>query len=110
MRLIRATCATIPPVNPLDVIAVLLVVLAVLLGFRSGALPQVGGLLGAIGGGALAIAALPALTETLDAIDPAIRPFIVLSGLLLAVGLGESIGSAVASYVNRSADTANVNR
>ena len=49
--------------NPLDVIAVLLVVLAVLLGFRSGALPQVGGLLGAIGGGALVITALPALTD-----------------------------------------------
>ena len=50
----RATCATIPPVNPLDLVAIVLVVLAVLLGFRSGALPQVGGLLGAIAGGALA--------------------------------------------------------
>ena len=42
-----------------DLVAILLVVLAVLLGFRSGALPQVGGLLGAIGGGALVILALP---------------------------------------------------
>ena len=57
----RATCATIPPVNPLDLVAIVLVVLAVLLGFRSGALPQVGGLLGAIGGGALAVLALPLL-------------------------------------------------
>ena len=49
------TCATIPPVNPLDLVAIVLVVLAVLLGFRSGALPQVGGLLGAIGGGAIVV-------------------------------------------------------
>ena len=60
---VPATCATIRAVNPLDLIAVLLVVLGVVLGFRSGALPQVGGLLGAIGGGALAILALPALAD-----------------------------------------------
>jgi S1-C subfamily serine protease len=92
-------------VNPLDAVAVLLVVLAVLLGFRSGALPQVGGLLGAIGGGALVIAALPALTDTLEDIDPAIRPFVVLGGLLLAVGLGESIGSAIGRSVARGLGT-----
>jgi uncharacterized membrane protein required for colicin V production len=82
-------------VNPFDVIAVLLVVLAVILGFRSGALPQIGGLLGAIGGAALAIAALPAVAEPLADVDPSFRPFLVLAGLLIAVGVGESIGSAV---------------
>lgn len=81
--------------NPFDLIAILLVVLAILLGFRSGALPQVGGLLGAIGGGALAILALPALADPLGGLDPAIRPFIVIAGLLVAVGIGESIGSAI---------------
>ncbi len=76
------------PVNPLDLVAVLLLVLAVLLGFRSGALPQLGGLLGAISGGALAILALPYVTDPLGELDPSIRPFVVLAGLLLAVGSG----------------------
>jgi S1-C subfamily serine protease len=82
-------------VNPLDLVAIVLVVLAVLLGFRSGALPQVGGLLGAVGGGALAVMSLPLLVEPLDDIPAGIRPYVVLAGLLLAVGIGESIGSAI---------------
>ncbi len=87
------------PVNPVDVIAVLLVVLAVVLGFRSGALPQVGGLLGAIAGGALAILALPALDDQIGALDPTFRPIVVLIGLLAAVGIGESLGSTVGRAV-----------
>jgi S1-C subfamily serine protease len=89
----------------MDLIAVLLIVLAILLGFRSGALPQVGGLLGAIGGGALAIAVLPALADPLGSVDPAIRPFVVLVGLLLAVGLGESLGSAIGRAAARALGT-----
>lgn len=88
--------------NPFDGIAIFLVVIAILLGFRSGALPQVGGLLGAIGGGALAILALPALADPLGQLDPAIRPIIVIAGLLVAVGLGESIGSAIGRRVARA--------
>ncbi len=91
--------------NPLDLIAVLLVVLAILLGFRSGALPQVGGLLGAIGGAALCIALLPVVEGPLDSVDPGIRPFVVLAGLVLAVILGESIGSAVGRAVARALGT-----
>lgn len=86
-------------------IAVLLVVLAVLLGFRSGALPQLGGLLGAIGGGALAILALPFVSEPLGELDPTIRPFIVLAGLLVAVALGESIGSTLGRRLARALGT-----
>lgn len=88
--------------NPLDLLAVLLIVVACLLGFRSGALPQLGGLAGAVGGGALAILALPALVEPLGEIDPAYRPIVVLVGLLAAVGLGESIGSAIGRAIARS--------
>ena len=51
-RRIPASCATIGAVNPLDLVAVaLLIVVGAVLGFRSGAMPQIGGLLGAIGGG-----------------------------------------------------------
>jgi uncharacterized membrane protein required for colicin V production len=92
-------------VNPLDLIAVLLVVLAILLGFRSGALPQVGGLLGAIGGAAIAIAALPLVSEPLERVDPGVRPLLVLGGLVLAVIVGESIGSAVGRTIARALGT-----
>jgi hypothetical protein len=57
-------------VNPLDLIAILLVVVALILGARSGAIPQVGGLLGAIAGGALVISLLPVLAHPLEEVDP----------------------------------------
>ena len=89
--------------NPLDLIAVLLVVLAVWLGFRSGALPQVGGLLGAVAGGALAVLSLPLLADPLGAIPAGVRPYVVLAGLLTAVGIGESIGSAIGRLIAKAA-------
>lgn len=91
--------------NPLDAIAILLVVLGLLLGFRSGAIPQIGGLLGAVAGGALAILSLPALADPIRAIDPAIRPIVVLAGMFIAVGVGESIGSAAGRNVGRRLGT-----
>ena len=88
--------------NPLDIVTIVLVVLAVLLGFRSGALPQVGGLLGAVGGGAIAMLSLPLLVDPLGELPAGIRPFVVLGGLLAAVGLGESIGSSIGGMIARA--------
>lgn len=81
--------------NPLDLLAILLVVVGVILGARSGAIPQVGGLIGAIGGGATAVLLLPVLADPLSGVDPTVRPWLVLGGLVGAVGLGESIGAAL---------------
>jgi S1-C subfamily serine protease len=92
-------------VNPLDLVAILLVVVAIILGFHSGALPQVAGLLGAVGGGALAVVALTRLSEPLDGIPAGIRPYLVLAGLLIAVGLGESVGSKIGRTAARSLGT-----
>ena len=91
--------------NPLDLVAILLVVVAVILGFHSGALPQVGGLLGAVGGGALVVLALPHLVEPLGAVPVGIRPYVVLAGLLMAVGIGESVGSAIGRTAARHLGT-----
>lgn len=91
--------------NPLDLVAIVLVVLAVLLGFRSGALPQVGGLLGAVAGGVLAVLSLPVLVDPLGEVPAAIRPYVVLAGLLVAVGIGESIGSTIGRKVARTLGT-----
>jgi S1-C subfamily serine protease len=92
-------------VNPLDLVAILLIVLAVVLGFSSGALPQVGGLLGAVSGGALAVLAITQLVEPLDAIPVNVRPYAVLAALLVAVGIGESVGSAIGRTAARSLGT-----
>lgn len=80
--------------NPIDLFALLLIGVAVVLGFRSGALPQVGGLLGAVAGGAIVVLGLPFLKGATAGIDPAVRAIVVLGGLLLIVALGEGLGSA----------------
>lgn len=79
--------------NPFDLVAVILVLFAVIIGFRSGAIPQIGGLAGAVVGGALALFALPLAAELLGPLDPPVRAVVVLVGLLLAVAGGEAIGS-----------------
>jgi S1-C subfamily serine protease len=82
-------------VNAIDALTLLLIVVALILGWRSGAIPQVSGLLGAIGGGVVVILLLPYLADPLADLDPAIRPFLVLAGLIGAVAIGESVGAAV---------------
>ena len=85
--------------NLFDAFAVVFVVIAVLLGLRSGALPQIGGLVGALIGGGLAIVAVKLLEEPLTDVDPTVRPFLVLIGLFGAVIIGESIGSSVGAWL-----------
>jgi S1-C subfamily serine protease len=80
-------------VNLLDLGVIGLVVIAIVIGFRSGALPQLSGLLGALAGGILAVLSLPYLEGPLTAIDPRARAFFVLAGILFSVGLGEAVGS-----------------
>ncbi|HYH92286.1 MAG TPA: MarP family serine protease [Candidatus Saccharimonadales bacterium] len=91
--------------NTLDLVAIGLVVVAIVLGFRSGAFPQLGGLLGAIGGGAIVVLALPAMTDPLGELDPVVRPFVVLAALIAAVALGEAVGSHIGRSIARSLGT-----
>ena len=82
--------------NAFDLVVVVLFVVAVLIGFRSGALPQIAGLVGALGGGVLAIVALPYLEDAaLERSNRQLRAFAVLGGMLFLVGIGEAIGSAI---------------
>lgn len=82
-------------VNLFDVVVIVLIVAAVLIGFKSGALPQLGGLVGAFGGGALAIAGLPWIERPLEGVQPELRAIVVLAGILFLVGIGEAIGAAI---------------
>ena len=81
--------------NLFDLVVVVIVIIAIVVGFRSGALPQLVGLIGAIAGGVIALRALPYLEEPLNAIDLPLRSFAVLAGILFSIGIGEAIGSAV---------------
>lgn len=88
--------------NPFDFFALLLLLGAVILGYRSGALPQIGGLLGAAAGGVLAIVGLPLAEGPLHGLDPGTRALVVVGGLILAVGGGEALGSTAGRSVGRS--------
>ncbi|HKG56308.1 MAG TPA: MarP family serine protease [Candidatus Limnocylindrales bacterium] len=91
--------------NLFDAAAIVLLVVAVVLGFRSGALPQIGGLGGAILGGAVAVLALPLAENLLRPLGPSTRAIAVVVWLLLAVGVGEGIGSAVGRAAARRLDS-----
>jgi len=92
-------------VNPFDAIALILTIVALAIGFRSGALPQVGGLLGALAGGAVAIWAVPLVVGLLPDLEPVPTVILVLTGLLFAVGIGEAVGSSFGRSVARGLGT-----
>ena len=78
--------------NPLDLGAIALLVAGVLLGVRSGALPQVGGLIGAGIGAVAGLKAIPLVLPQLDPVGIPLRVGAVLLILLLGVGIGEFLG------------------
>lgn len=82
-------------VNPIDLLAIALLVIALLLGIRSGALPQVFGLVGAGLGVILAVVVLPLAASQLDPLDATVRVAVVLGVIFVALGIGEAAGSAV---------------
>ena len=81
--------------NAFDVIALLLVVVAIIFGARSGALPQVAGLIGAAIGAAAGFTLLPLASPVLEGLEPTLRAILTLILLLGLVGLGEGLGAAL---------------
>jgi len=82
-------------VNLFDVVVLIVLVAAVLIGVTSGALPQLGGLIGAFGGGVLAVVGLPWIEPPLDNVPAEARAIVVLAGILFLVGISEAIGAAI---------------
>ncbi len=80
--------------NTVDLIALVLLVAAVVLGARSGALPQLAGLGGAAAGAIIGFLVLPIAAPALEGLPPTFRAIVVLSVLLGLVGLGEGLGAA----------------
>ncbi|MBI2777031.1 MAG: MarP family serine protease [Chloroflexi bacterium] len=81
--------------NPLDAGAIALLLLAVLLGWRSGALPQVAGLIGAGLGVVIGMAILPSLLPMLEDVPTPVRAGAVMFVLVGGLGVGESFGGMV---------------
>ncbi len=89
------------PFDLFDVAVFALFVIALILGVRSGALPQLLGLAGA-GVGVLLIVALAAPAgDLVRELDPPLRALIALGGAFLVIAVGEAIGSAIGSVMRR---------
>jgi S1-C subfamily serine protease len=91
--------------NLFDLGAICLLIAAIWAGIRSGALPQLGGLIGAIAGGAVAVLVAPLLADQLDTLEGPARAIVVILGILLLVGLGEAIGAGLGRAVSGSLGT-----
>jgi S1-C subfamily serine protease len=82
-------------VNLIDLAALLLVVVAILAGLRTGALPQLGGIAGAVAGLLLTLAVAPWLVDVTRGLEPLPRALVVVGVLIVAVVLGEGVGSGI---------------
>jgi uncharacterized membrane protein required for colicin V production len=92
-------------VNPLDFVAIVMLILAIVLGVRSGALPQLLGLVGAAVAALAGLAILPAVTPLLDSLPAGVRAVIVLSTLLGLVGVGEAVGASFGRAASQALGT-----
>ena len=80
--------------NLLDVAALALVCTGLVLGVRSGAVPQLLGLLGAAIGIGIVLLVAPIARDVFHGLDQPARALAAIGGVLLIVGLGEGLGSA----------------
>ena len=87
--------------NWFDLVAVIVLIAAILAGIRTGALPQVGGITGAIGGLLLVLALTPTLLDLTRDFEPIPRAIAVLGAVLAGVVIGEALGSAVGRLLAR---------
>ena len=83
------------PVNTIDLIVLLLIVVGALVGYRSGAVPQVLGLAGAGLVVALIVALAPTLTDALAGLEQPARALVAIGGAFLLVSMAQAIGSGV---------------
>ncbi len=81
--------------NVIDLAALVLVAVGVFAGIRSGVFPQLGGLVGAIGGGALAIGLASTFRTEVGSLEGPSRPLVLIGGLLVSIVLGEVVGSSL---------------
>ncbi len=82
--------------NLFDLLALFVLIAAVVAGLRTGALPQVGGIAGALAGLFLALAAASWLVDVTRGLEPISRALVILGAIIGAVIVGEAIGTGIA--------------
>jgi uncharacterized membrane protein required for colicin V production len=87
--------------NPIDAIVVLFLLVGVVSGARAGILGPVLGLLGAVGGFALALVAASVLSQPLIQVEQPLRALVTFLGLGAFVVAGEAAGAAVGAGMSR---------
>jgi S1-C subfamily serine protease len=88
-------------VNIVDLAALSLICVGLVLGVRSGAVPQVLGLAGAAVGVAVFVLLAPVTRGLLGGIDQPARALAGVGVALIAIGMGEAIGSTVGRSLRR---------
>ncbi len=87
--------------NLFDLAVALVIVAAVVAGARTGAVPQLGGIAGAIAGLLGALGLVPWLVAQTRDLEPFARMVVVLVAILVAVVAGEAIGSGIGHALGR---------
>src|SRR3990170_7264885 len=87
--------------NLIDLAVLLLLLLGIVSGARAGFLGPVLGLIGAIGGFAIALVLASVLREPLANIEQPLRALVTLGGLAVLVLLGETAGAAIGATMSR---------
>ena len=85
--------------NPFDLAALAILVFAIVAGIRTGALPQVGGIIGAVSALFLLFQLAPWLLDVTKDLEPLVRAIVVLGAVLGGVIAGEALGSALGHAV-----------
>jgi S1-C subfamily serine protease len=81
------------PINTLDLVILVMAIVAAVMGFRSGAIPQVLGLAATGAAILLIVAFAPQLTGALAGLEQPARAVVAIGGTLLAVTMARAIGS-----------------
>jgi S1-C subfamily serine protease len=81
--------------NLLDLAAICLLGAGIVGGIRSGAFPQLGGLVGALGGAAVALLLAAAFRPEIESIDGPTRALAVIGGIVVLIVVGEVVGSSL---------------
>jgi len=87
------------PINTIDLIVLVLAIVAAVIGFRSGAIPQVLGLAAAGAAVALIVAFAPQLSGALAGVEQPARAFVAIGGAFLVVAMAQAIGSGVGAML-----------
>jgi len=87
------------PINTIDLLVIALATVAALIGFRSGAIPQVLGLAAAGAAIALMVTLAPQITGALAGVEQPARAIAAIGGAFLLVAMAQAIGSGVGAML-----------